>query len=326
MKAVLWTKYGSPEVLQLGEADKPTPKDNEVLVRIHAAAVTTGDCEVRALKFPIWLSLPMRLYVGFWKPTRVKILGSYLAGEIEATGRDVKQFNVGDQIFGFNGFGFGAYAEYVCMPEDGVLIAKPINMTHEEAATVPLGGLEALHFLGMANLQPGQTILINGAGGSIGMFAVQFAKLYGVEVTAVDGGDKLDMLRSLGADHVIDYTKEDFSKNGQKYDVIFDVVLKSSFSKMIRSMGEKGVYLMTNPTLWKMMRAGLISKADGKRIIFKFTEPSRDGLNRLKELIEAGKLKTVIDKSYRLEQIVEAHRYVESGRKAGNVVISIVEN
>jgi NADPH:quinone reductase-like Zn-dependent oxidoreductase len=323
MKAVLWTKYGSPEVLQLGEAEKPTPKDNEVLVKTHAAAVTTGDCEVRALKFPIWLRLPMRLYVGFWKPTRVKILGSYLAGEIEAIGRDVKQFNVGDQIFGFNGFGFGAYAEYICMPEDGVMAAKPVNMTYEEAATVPLGGLEALHFLGMTNIQRGQTILINGAGGSIGTFAVQFAKLYGAEVTAVDSGNKLEMLRSLGADHVIDHTKEDFSKNGRKYDVIFDVVLKSSFSKMVRSMGDKGVYLMTNPTLWKMMRAGLTSRDDGKRVIFRYTEPSREGLIRLKELIEAGKIKTVIDKRYRLEQTVEAHRYVESGRKAGNVVITI---
>lgn len=325
MKAVVWTQYGPPDVLQYGDVVKPSPKNNEVLVRIHAAAVTAGDCEMRTLKFPPWIALPMRIYVGLGKPTRVTILGSYLAGEIETVGRDVKRFTVGDQIFGTTGLRCGGYAEYVCLPEEGIMAQKPSGMTYEEAAPVALGGLEALHFLRKAALRPGQTVLINGAGGTIGTYAVQLAKYYGAEVTGVDSTGKLEMLRSIGADHVIDYTVENFTRNGRTYDVIFDVVLKSPFSRIIRSLNENGTYLMTNPTLSNMLRGAWISRTTSKKVNFEFTQPNTRDLIQLKQLIEAGKLKTVIDRTFPLEDAVEAHRYVETGKKKGNVILTIQE-
>jgi NADPH:quinone reductase-like Zn-dependent oxidoreductase len=326
LKAVIWTKYGSPEVLQVRHIEKPTPKDNEVLVKIHAATVTKGDCEGRSLNFPLWLALPMRLYVGVLKPTRVTILGQELAGEIEAVGKDVKQFKVGDPIFATTGFRFGAYAEYTCIPEKseaGVMAIKPANMTYEEAAAVPTGGLEALHFLRQANIQPGQKLLINGAGGSIGTAGVQLAKYYDAEVTAVDSTEKLDMLRAIGADHVIDYTPEDFSRSGQTYDVVFDMVGRNSFSRSLKSLKENGIYLLANPTLSAMFRGAWISRRGGKQVFFQAAGRNPEDLLFLKELIEDGKLKTVIDRRYPLEQIVEAHRYVETGHKKGNVVIAV---
>ncbi len=272
MKAIVWTKYGSPDVLQLKDVEKPTPKDNEVLVKIHAATVTAGDCEMRRLKFPFFLSLPMRIYIGFMKPTRITILGMELAGEIEAVGKNVKRFKQGDQVFGTSGFGMGAYAEYICLPEkpqqtEGALAKLSGKMSYEEAAAVSVGSLEALHFLRQANIQSGQKVLINGAGGSIGTFAVQLAKLDGAEVTAVDSAEKLDMLRSIGADHVVDYTKKDFTKSGQLYDVIFDVVGKSSFSRSIRSIKPNGYYLVGNARLSQMMRGLWASKTGSKKVI-----------------------------------------------------------
>jgi NADPH:quinone reductase-like Zn-dependent oxidoreductase len=249
-----------------------------------------------------------------------------LAGEIESVGKDVKLFKEGDQVFGTTGFGFGAYAEYKCLPEEprvGVLAIKPADMTYEEAAAVPVGGLEALHFLRKGNIQSGQKVLINGAGGSIGTFAVQLAKYFGAKVTGVDSTGKLDMLRSIGADQVIDYTREDFTTNGETYDVIFDVVGKSSFSHSVRSLKHNGRYLLANPGLSQMVRGRWTSMRSSKKVIFGAASGTTEDLVFLKELIEAGKMKSVIDRRYPLEQIPEAHSYVEKGHKKGNVVITM---
>jgi len=329
MKAIVWTKYGPPNGLQLKEIEKPTPKDNEVLIRIYATTVTAGDCEIRSLKLPIFIRLPMQIYIGFRKPTRKNIIGQELAGEIEAVGKDVKLFKEGDQVFGSTGFGMGAYAEYICQPEkpeDGVVAIKPANMTYEEAAAVPVGGLEALHFLRKGNIQNGQKVLINGAGGSIGTFAIQLAKYFGAEVTGVDSTGKLDMLRLIGADQVIDYTKEDFTKSGQTYDVIFDVVGKSSFSGSIRSLKQNGRYLIANPGLSQMVRRLWTGVTSSKKVIVGLASYRTEDLIFLKELIEAGKIKSVIDRCYPLEQTAEAHNYVETGHKKGNVVITVEHN
>jgi NADPH:quinone reductase-like Zn-dependent oxidoreductase len=309
MKAIVWTKYGPPDVLQLREVEKPIPKENEVLIRIQATTVTAGDCEQRGLKLPILYRVPMRAYVGLRKPKRITILGFDLAGEIEAVGKEVKLFREGDQVFANTGFvGMGTYVEYKCLPEqpvDGAMALKPVNMTFEEAAAVPTGGLEALCHLRKVNIQRGQKVLINGAGGTIGTYAVQLAKYYGAEVTGVDSTDKLDTLLSIGADHVVDYTKENFTKSGETYDVIFDVVGKSSLSRCRRSLKKNGSYISA--------RSSSGVKVKNEDLIF------------LKELIEAGKIRAVVDRCYTLEQIPEAHRYVEQGQKKGNVVITVAE-
>lgn len=328
MKAIVWTKYGSPDVLEFRDVEKPVPKPNEVLIKIYATTVTAGDCEMRALKFPFILSLPMRLWIGFSKPKPDTIPGTELAGEIEAVGADVKEFKVGDQVFGSAGMGFGANAEYICLPEkpgemEGGVAIKPANMTYEEAATVPFGGRDALHFLRLGNLQPGQKILINGAGGSIGTFAVQLARHFGAQVTAVDSTAKLDMLRSLGADRVIDYTREDFTKNSQVYDVIFDVVGTLSFSRSAKSIKRDGTYLLANPVNSQMLRGLWVRMTSSRKVVMQTASGTIAALTYLRELIEAGIIRTFIDRSYPLEQIVEAHRYVETGQKHGNVVITV---
>ena len=327
MKAIVWTEYGPPDVLQLKEVEKPTPKDNEVLIMIYATTVTSGDCEQRSLNLPILYRLSMRAYAGLKRPTRITILGMELAGEIEAVGKYIKRFKEGDQVFAATGFvGMGACAEYICLPEEpkeGVLALKPVNMTYEEAAAVPVGGVEALHFLRQGNLQHGQKVLINGAGGTIGAFAVQLAKYFGTEVTCVDSTEKLGMLRSIGADQVTDYTKEDFTKSGQTYDFILDVVGKGSFSGCVRSLKHKGRYLIANPGLLQVLRGRWASMTSSKKVIFGVVNPKTEDLIFLKELIEAEKLKTVIDRCYPLEEIVEAHSYVEAGHKKGNVVITV---
>ena len=266
MKAIVWTKYGSPDGLQLREVEKPTFGDNDLLIRVHATTVTAGDTEVRGLKFPLWLALPIRLYMGVIRP-RNKILGQEMAGEIEAVGRAVKQFKIGDQVFGTTGFGFGAYAEYLRLPavsEDGALALKPTNQRYEEAAAIPVAGLEALHFLRKANIQRGQKVLVYGAGGSIGTIAVQLAKYFGAVVTAVDSKGKLDMLRSIGADRVIDYQREDFTKDSTSYDAIIDVIGKSSFWGSLRSLKQNGIYLLVNAGLCAKIVCGL-DRADERQ-------------------------------------------------------------
>ena len=328
MKAIIWAKYGPPDVLQLREVEKPTPKDNEVLIKIHATTAATPDSELRRLKLPLLFAIPLRLYIGVIKPTRITILGTEFAGEIESAGKAVTRFKPGDQVFGYTGLGMGTYAEYLCLQENpsgwaGVLGTKPVNMTYEEAAAIPFGGLEALHSLGNANIQLRQKVLIVGAGGSIGTYAVQLAKYYGAEVTGVDHTVKLDMLRSIGADHVIDFTREDFTKNGQTYDVILDTIDKSPFLGSLRSLNENGTYLNANPGVFDRIRWRWSSKRSTKKSIPWTAGYSIDDLLALKELIEEEKIRPVIDRRYPLEQIVEAHRYVDSGQKKGNVVITL---
>jgi len=326
MKAIIWTAYGPPEVLRLQEIDKPVPGDSEVLIKIHATTVTAGDCESRILKLPMGLGLLMRLFVGIRKPKNVLILGQEFSGEIEAIGEKVSLFKPGDQVFGGTGFIKGTYAEYVCLeeePEEGVLALKPDNMTFLEAAGVTTGGLEALHFLGKANIQPGQQVLIIGAGGSIGTFGVQLAKNKGAEVTVVDSGEKLAMLREIGANKVIDYEKEDFTHNGISYDVIFDVIGANRLIRNLRSLKPEGIYLMANPRLGKMIWGSMVSRFGNKKVVFELNQQTKKDLIHLKELIEEGKLKTVIDRSYPLEEMANAHLYVESGAKKGNLIIDV---
>ncbi|UCH88922.1 MAG: NAD(P)-dependent alcohol dehydrogenase [Thermoplasmata archaeon] len=326
MKAVVWTKYGPPEVLVLKYVPKPTPKNNEVLIKVHATTATAGDCEVRRFEIPRKYWLFARIMWGLRKPKRVNILGMELAGVVESVGRDITRFKKGDQVFGSTDINLGAYVEYKCLPEDACLTKKPTNMTYEEAAAVPRGGLESLHLLRQGNVSSGQDILIIGAGGSIGTYGVQLAKHFGAEVTAVDSTKKLDMLRSIGADKVIDYTKEDFTKREERYDVIFDVVSRGPFTGHITVLKEKGILLTANAMKSRIIREPGKSKADSRRIIGWSPSYNTEGLNYLKELIEVGKIKAVIDRRFPLEKIVEAHRYVETGRKKGNVIITVVKD
>ena len=323
MKAVVYTKYGSPDVLQLKEVDKPIPKNDEVLIKVYAAEATKTDCELRSFNFQVkWFWLPLRIAMGLIKPKK-QILGGYFAGEVESVGKDVSKFKKGDQIFGTTKLRMGAYGEYVCLPASYTLVPKPHNVSFEEAAAVPLGGLNALHFLRKANIRKGEKVLVNGAGGSIGSFGVQIAKAMGAEVTAVDSTIKEDMLRRIGADHFFDYTKEDFTKSGQTYDVIFDMVAKSSYSECVRTLNTKGRYLMANPRISDMLRSVLTSKFTDKTAIFVFAGEKEEELLALKEMIEEGKIKLLIDKIYSLEQAAEAHRRVETEQRLGPVVISV---
>lgn len=328
MKAVIWTKYGSPDGLQLGEVETPTPKENEVLIKIHAATASRADTEFRRLKLPFLFAIPVRLYLGLIKPTRIRILGSEFAGEVVAVGKDVTQYQTGDKVYGYTGLGMGTYAEYMCLSEKpsallSVMGKMPTNISYEEATAVPFGGLEALHSLGRVNIQRGQKVLIVGAGGSIGTYSVQLAKHYGAEVTGVDSGGKMDMLRSIGADHVIDYKQEDYTKNGQKYDVIMDTIGGSPFAGSVRSLNENGTYLNVNPKMIHRLQMALNKGRSSKKLLSWEGSYSTKNLLRLKELVEEGAIKPVIDRRYPLEQIVEAHRYVETDEKKGNVVIVI---
>ena len=323
MKAIVYEKYGPPDVLKLKEVEKPTAKDNEVLIRIYATTVSSGDVRLRSSTYPPLFWLPARMMFGLRKP-RKKILGHELAGEIESVGTKVKLLGKGDQVFASTGFGSGTYAEYICLPEEGALAIKPAKMTFEEAAAVPVGGNTALHFLRKGNVQSGQKVLIYGASGSIGVAAVQLAKYFGAEVTGVCSTTNLALVESLGADKVIDYTKEDFAKSGETYDIIFDTVGKSSFSDCIRSLKKRGFYLKAvQMELSPIIRGLWTSMTSSKKVIGGVASERKENLVFLKELLEAGKIKSVIDRRYSLEQTAEAHTYVDTGRKKGNVVITL---
>ncbi len=321
MKAIIQTKYGPPDVLQLKEVDKPVPKDNEVLIRIYAATATKFDCWTRSCTAPTGMGLISRIAGGFTKPKKT-IIGTELAGEIESVGKDVKRFKVDDQVFAFTE-NLGAYGEYICLPEDGAVAIKPVNMTYEEAAAVPYGGLTSLYFLRKANIQSGQKVLIFGASGGLGTFAVQLSKYFGAEVTGVCSTSKLELVKSLGADSVIDYTQEDFTKRGLTYDVIFDTVGKSSFSGCKRSLMKKGFYIFSTFGLPKLIQILWLSMTSSKKVVIGLLKGRAEDLIFLKELIEEGKIRVVIDKTYPLEQTAEAHSYVETGRAKGKVVITL---
>ena len=329
MQAIVWKKYGSPDGLQLKEVEKPVPKEDEILVRIRATTVTAGDCEMRRLQLPLMLSFPMRLYAGLIRPTRIPILGQELAGDVTAIGQHVTSFKTGDPVFGTTGFRFGAYAEYICLkasPNEtqGSLAHKPATMSYEEAAAVPTAGFEALHFVRQAAVQPGQKVLVFGAGGSIGTFAVQLAHAFGAAVTAVDSAPKLAMLRSLGADQVIDYAQQDFTQNGETYDVIIDVVGKQGFARRLKSLTPNGRYFLANAGLSHLLRGRWTSMTSSKKVVISSSSQTQEDLLFLKDLIEAGKLKSVIDdRRFALAQIPEAHRYAETGRKIGNIAITV---
>jgi NADPH:quinone reductase-like Zn-dependent oxidoreductase len=302
MKAIVASKFGGPDVLQLQEVEKPAPQDNEILVKVHSTTVTAGDIRMRSLDVPPLFWLPARITLGFTKPKH-PIYGMELAGEVETAGKDVTRFKAGDPVFASTlAENFGAHAEYKCLPEDGLVLTKPQNMTYPEAAAVPIGGPTALRLLRKGNIKPRQKVLIYGASGSVGTYAVQLARYFGAEVTGVSSTANLEMVRSLGAHQVIDYTKEDFSINGALYDAIFDTVGKCPKTQYTRALAPNGIYVT-------------IAKLN--------TKQSLEELTFIKDLIEAGEIRAVIDRRYPLEQMAEAHRYVDAGHKKGNVVITV---
>ncbi|KKO45483.1 Zn-dependent oxidoreductase [Arsukibacterium ikkense] len=322
MKAIVYEKYGPPEVLQLKEVAKPTPKDNEVLIKIHATTVTSGDWRVRSLTVPAGFSLLMRLVFGVFKP-RQAILGSELAGVVESVGKEVSKFKIGDPVFAFSDAAMGCYAQYKCMPQDGAVVLKPANLNYDAAAALSFGGSTALDFFRRAKLQPGQSVLVNGASGSVGSAAVQLARHFGANVTGVCSTSNLELVQSLGASQVIDYTQQDFSQNGERYDIIVDTVGTAPSSRCKNSLKKGGRLLMVLAGLPDMLQIPWISVSSNKKIIAGPASVRVADLHFLAELAAAGEFTPVIDRRYPFEQIAEAHRYVETGRKKGNVIITL---
>jgi NADPH:quinone reductase-like Zn-dependent oxidoreductase len=322
MRAVVYRKYGPPEVLQLAEIEKPTPKDDEVLIKTRATTVSAGDRRCRSLDVPAGFGWMSRLVLGVFGP-RQPILGTELAGIVEATGKNVRKFEVGDPVIAFGGAGMGCYAEYRCMKEDGAIALKPSNLTFEEAAALSFGGTTALHFLRGGNVQRGEKVLVNGASGSVGTACVQLARHFGAEVTGVCSTANVDLVRSLGASHVIDYTREDFTQNGQTYDVIVDTVGTASYSRSKDSLTERGRLLLVFGTLPDLLQIPWISLTTKRKIVGGVAIGKQEDLQFLANLAAAGEFTPAIDRRYPLEQIAEAHRYADTGRKRGNVVINL---
>lgn len=320
MKAMHCTAYGSPEVLKLKEVEKPAPSESELLIKIAATSVTSGDCEMRTCTMHPTMYLFFRLFIGITKP-RKPVMGMYFSGTVEAVGDAVKTYAVGDEVFGTTGFTMGTNAEYVCVPVDRSFIKKPKSLSHCEAAATPIGAWNALHFIRLAKLKPGEKILVIGAGGAIGTFAIQLAKLAGAIVTAIDSKDKLSMLTQTGADFVIDYEEQDFTKSDLKYDVIFDVVGKSSFRRTLGCLNSKGRYLLANVGFTPMIRGAWTSKTTDKTVISTIAPEGESELIEITELLEAGKIYPVIDRTFTLEEIPKAHRYIDSGKRKGNTVV-----
>jgi NADPH:quinone reductase-like Zn-dependent oxidoreductase len=322
MKAIVYERYGPPDVLQLKEVPQPTPQDNEVLIRIRATTVTSGDCRVRSLNMPVGFGLIARLVLGVSGP-RQPILGSELAGDIESVGKDVSKFKVGDQVFAFTGAGLGCHAEYRCVPENGKVALKPPNLTYDEAASLPFGGMTALDFFRRGKVQSGERVLVNGASGAVGSAAVQLAKHFGTEVTGVCSTANVELVRSLGANHVIDYTTEDFTRNGKTYDVIVDTVGTAPFSRSKDSLDERGRLLQVLGGLPDLLEIPWISMTSTKKVIAGPAAERVDEFLLLAKLAREGHFKPVIDRRYPFEQIADAHRYVDTGRKKGSVVITL---
>ncbi|PHF46707.1 NAD(P)-dependent alcohol dehydrogenase [Bacillus pseudomycoides] len=325
MKVIVYTNYGPPDVLQLKEVEKPVPKQNEILVKIKATTVTAGDIRSRSFTVPPSVWLPARITLGFSQPKR-KILGMELAGEVESVGKDVKRFKEGDQVFAATQVGFGSYAEYICLPEDRAVSIKPPNITYEEAVAIPIGARTALFFLRKANVQSGQSVLVYGASGSVGSYAVQISKYFGAKVTGVCSNTNVELVKSLGADKVIDYTAKDFSTTDETYDVIFEAVNKSSFSDCIKLLKKDGTYINVVEPLPSVRMLWTKLTSSKKLILGQNAPETSEALDFLKELVETGRIKAVIDRYYSFEEIVEAHRYVEQGHKKGNVVINVEHN
>ena len=317
MKAAVYTQYGSPEVLRVKQVEKPLPRKNELLIRIRATSVNSGDWRLRKAD-----PYAVRLFFGLVKPKK-NILGSVFSGEVESVGEDVKQFKVGDIVFGHTDMSFGSYAEYLSLPEDASIALKPSNISHNEAAVIPFGGVAALHFLKKAKIQPGQKVLVVGASGSVGSAAVQLAKSFGADVTGVCSTANIALVKSIGANKVIDYTKEDFAGNGETYDVIFDAVNAISVSRSMKSLNKNGIMILSAAGMSEMLQGLWISMTTNKRVLTGVISHKAADIIFLKELIEAGKFKPVIDRTYPLEQIAEAHAYAEKGHKKGNIAINI---
>lgn len=325
MKAIICTKYGPPEVLQLKEVAKPVPRDHEILVKVSATTVTAGDIRLRSATVPLSYWLPAHLMFGWSKP-RKAIPGMVVAGEVEAVGKAVTRFQRGDQVFAYDITRFRTYAEYTCLPENSAIALKPSTVTYEEAAAVPFGGITALHFLKQGKIEAGQRVLIYGASGSVGTWAVQLAKHFGAQVTAACSTSHVALVKSLGADQVIDYTKEDWTRSEQTYDLLFDAVGKTSFPGCLSVLKKDGVYLQVVAAPALSLRMLWVGMTSSKTLIGGEATPKTEDLVYLKELVEAGKIKPVIDRRYPLEQIVEAHRYVDQGHKKGDVVITVQQS